>query len=119
MSTASGPSSSLAGLLLLASRIACLIVIAWFVVFAVDQTATASSHQQNEITAGSAPVGSTHESSLHRTLDEVSVAITSPFASVVSGTQSQWTIHIVRTLLALLVYGFGVAFLARFIRVRV
>jgi hypothetical protein len=56
---------------------------------------------------------------VHRTLDEASDALTSPFAGVVSGSQSQWTIHIVRTVLALLVYGLGVAFLVRFIRVRV
>jgi hypothetical protein len=119
----SGPSSSLAGLLLLASRIACLIVIAAFVVFVVNQTASASTHQQNELleddsSAPNAPAPK-HESTVHRTLDEASDALTSPFAGVVSGSQSQWVIHIVRTVLALLVYGFGVAFLVRFIRVRV
>jgi len=120
--TSSGPSSSLAGLLLLASRIVCLIVIASFVVFVVNQTSSASTHQQNELNGGSspAPASSTkHESTVHRTLDEASDALTSPFAGVVSGSHSQWTIHIVRTVLALLVYGLGVAFLVRFIRVRV
>lgn len=119
----SSPSSSIAGLLLLASRIVCLIVIAAFVVFVVDQTGSASAHQQNEISQGSAPTPNTsspeHESTLHRTLNEASDALTSPFAGVVSGSNSQWTVHIVRTVLALLVYGFGVAFLVRFIRVRV
>jgi predicted secreted protein len=116
----SGPSSSLAGLLLLASRIACLIVIAWFVVFVVDQTAHASAHQQNEVSEGSVPAPSSkRESALHRTLDEASSALTSPFAGVASGSSSEWVTHIVRTVLALLVYGFGVAFLVRFIRVRV
>ncbi len=119
----SGPSSSLAGLLLLASRIVCLIVIASFVVFVVDQTGSASAHQQNEISEGSAPTSSAsnpkHESTLHRTLDETSDALTSPFAGVVSGSNSTWVVHIVRTVLALLVYGFGIAFLVRFIRVRV
>jgi hypothetical protein len=119
----SSPSSRLAGLLLLASRIVCLIVIASFVVFVVDQTASASAHQQNEVREGSAPApsasGAKHESTLHRTIDEASDALTSPFAGVVSGSHSEWTIHIVRTVLALLAYGFGVAFLVRFIRVRV
>ncbi len=120
----SGPSSSLAGLLLLASRIVCLIVIASFVVFVVDQTHSASTHQQNEL-SGSAttsepvPSSTAHESTVHRTLDEASNTLTSPFASVVSGSSSEWVVHIVRTVLALLVYGFGVAFLVRFIRVRV
>lgn len=118
----SGPSSSLAGLLLLASRIVCLIVIASFVVFVVNQTSSASTHQQNELNGGSSPAPASdakHESTVHRTLDEASDALTSPFAGVVSGSHSQWTIHIVRTVLALLVYGLGVAFLVRFIRVRV
>jgi hypothetical protein len=121
----SGPFSSLAGLLLLASRIACLIVLAAFVVFVVNQTSSASTHQQNELSgsvttpAESSSASPTHESTLHRTLDEAANALTSPFAGVVSGSSSEWLVHIVRTALALLVYGFGVAFLVRFIRVRV
>jgi hypothetical protein len=121
---ASNPSSSLAGLVLLASRIVCLIVIASFVVFAVDRTNSASTHQQNELsgTAGSAgesgSASSAHESSLHRTLDEAANTLTSPFAGAVSGTSSEWVIQLVRTILALLVYGLGVAFVVRFIRIR-
>jgi predicted secreted protein len=119
---ASGATSSLTTLMRLASRVICLIVIAWFVVFVVDQTGSASVHQQNEVTEGSAPAPSTpdakHESALHRTLNETTDALTSPFAGVVSGSHSEWTIHIVKTILALLVYGFGLAFLARFLRVR-
>lgn len=119
-SMTSGPSSTLAGILLLASRIVCLIVLAAFVVFVVDQTSNASAHQQNKISEGSAPTSDAkHESTLHRTLDETSDTLTSPFAGVVSGSSDGWTVHIVRTVLALLVYGFGVAFLVRFIRVRV
>jgi hypothetical protein len=121
---ASNPSSSLAGLVLLASRIVCLIVIASFVVFAVDRTNSASTRQQNELsgTAGSAgesgSASSAHESSLHRTLDEAANTLTSPFAGAVSGTSSEWVIQLVRTILALLVYGLGVAFVVRFIRIR-
>jgi hypothetical protein len=117
----SGPSSFLAGLLLLASRIACLIVIAAFVLFVVNQTSNASTHQQNELTGSSESASSSpkHESTLHRKIDEASNTLTSPFAGVVSGSSSEWVIHIVRTALALLVYGLGVAFLVRFIRVRV
>ncbi len=109
----------------LASRVICLIVIAWFVVFVVNQTSSASTHQQNEVTGTSPLAGepstaaAKHDSTLHRTLDEAANALTSPFAGVVSGSNSEWTIHIVKTLLALLVYGFGLAFLARFLRVRV
>lgn len=118
--------SSVTGLMRLASRVICVIVIAWFVVFVVNQTSSASTHQQNEVTEGTEhPRGESdasatkHDSTLHRTLNETADALTSPFAGVVSGSNSEWTIHIVKTLLALLVYGFGLAFLARFLRVRV
>ncbi len=118
--------SSVTGLMRLASRIICVIMIAWFVVFVVNQTSSASTHQQNEVAEGTVPVPSEssasaakHDSTLHRTLNETADALTSPFSGVVSGSNSEWTIHIVKTLLALLVYGFGLAFLARFLRVRV
>ena len=98
-------------------------MIASFVVFVVNQTSSASTHQQNEVTSGStsapATPSSEHKSTLHRTLDEASDALTSPFAGAVSGSNSEWVTHIVRTALALLVYGLGVSFLVRFIRVRV
>lgn len=133
----SRPVSSLAGLTLLASRIACLIVLAAFVVFAVNQTSSASEHQQDELggtvsasepasassaggsSLGASSSGAQRESSLHRTLDEVANKLTSPFAGVVAGSNSEWVIQLVRTALALLVYGFGVALLVRFIRIRV
>lgn len=133
--------ASLAGLMRLASRLICLIVIAWFVVFVVDQTGAASAHQQNEVIPGSAPVAGASasagaapgqasasgtatdppksESAVHRVLNEASEALTAPFAGAVSGSHSEWTIHIVKTVLALLIYGFGLAFLARFVSVRV
>jgi predicted secreted protein len=118
--------SSLTGLMRLASRVICVIAIAWFVVFVVNQTSTASTHQQNEVAQGTVPASgesaaaaTKHDSTLHRALNETADALTSPFASVVSGSNSEWTIHIVKALLALLVYGFGLAFLARFLRVRV
>jgi hypothetical protein len=120
----SGPLSSLATLVLLASRIVCLIVVAAFIVFVVNQTSSASVHQQNELTGspGSSSESSSsdpkHESSLHRTLDEAAETLTSPFSGVVSGSSSEWVKQLVSTGLALLVYGLGVAFIVRFIRVR-
>jgi hypothetical protein len=120
----SRPVSSLARLVLLASRVACLIVIASFIVFVVNQTSSASTHQQNELTGSlasreAAAASSAHKSALHRKLDELSNALTSPFAGAVAGSSSEWAIHLVRTVLALLVYGLGVAFLVRFVRLRV
>ncbi|HTA14975.1 MAG TPA: hypothetical protein VK781_08975, partial [Solirubrobacteraceae bacterium] len=53
------------------------------------------------------------ESALHKTIDKAFSTLSSPFSGVTSGSNSQWTIHIVDTLLVLLVYGFGISFLAR------
>jgi hypothetical protein len=51
-------------------------------------------------------------------IEEASEWLTSPFAGVTSGSHSTWAIHAVDLLLALLVYGFCVGFLARTLRVR-
>jgi cytoskeletal protein RodZ len=147
---AASPSSSVVGLLQLAGRIACLIVIAWFAVFAVEQTSNASAHQQSELNggppatsstssttsaAGASPASSSgspsspgssqgatssnHESTPHKVLNETATALTAPFAAVVAGSHSEWVLHIVKTLLALLVYGVAIGYLVRIVRVRV
>jgi hypothetical protein len=129
----------------LASIAACLIAIASFALFAVNQTSSASAHQQgvlngevplaspeNAATAqptSTQPAGSTHprgsapstkrEGTARRLIDEASNAITSPFAGVTTGWNSQWTIRGVKLLLVLAVYGFGLGFVARVVRARV
>jgi hypothetical protein len=117
-----GASSSLASLLRLASWVICLIVLASFVIFVVEQTSSASTHQQEEViehpSSTTAP-SSKHEGTLHKKIDEASNFFTSPFASLVSGSSSLWVIQLVRTALALFVYGFILSYLARVIRVRV
>jgi hypothetical protein len=113
-------------LLRLASFVICVIVIASFVVFAVDQTKTASGHQQEQLaTSGSSSGaqgskgGGSHKSGLHKAIDEASSELTSPFSSIVSNSNSEWAERSFGLLLALLVYGFGLGYLARTIRVRV
>jgi hypothetical protein len=103
-----------------------MIVIASFAIFVVDQSKSASAHQTQEITSGSLISGSsanTHstagESGIHKTIDEASEKLTSPFAGVVSGSSSEWVVRGVKLLLALAVYGFGFGYLARVLRVRV
>lgn len=113
-------------LLRLASIVICLIVLASFAVFAVQQAKSASGHQQEQLNSElpgarpTAPRKSTPgEGTVHKALDEAFNELTSPFAGVVSGSSSQWVIRGVKLLLALLVYGFGLGFLARMLRVRV
>ncbi len=113
--------SSIVRLLRLASLVICAIVIASFAIFALDQTKTASKHQTEELTNGPA-THSTHsstanEGSLHRDIDDASREFTSPFAGVVSGSNSEWLSRGVKLFLALLVYGVGIGFVARALRI--
>ncbi len=121
--------SSLTGIALLASRIACLIVIAWFVLFAVERSTGASNHQVNEVASavndpqlaraeGASGGGSGTSRGGGVTLTKIADEVTSPFNGIVSSSSSEWVIHGERTLFALLVYGFGMGFLVRFVRVR-
>lgn len=113
---------TLARILRLASIVICLIALASFALFALDQTKTASSHQQAEVnnagppstgTTTSSPSKPAHKNELHAAIDKAFSKLSSPFSGVTSGSSSQWTIQIVDTLLVLLVYGFGLSFLAR------
>jgi hypothetical protein len=116
----------LATFLRLASRIVCLIVIVSFAIFVVEQTDKASSRQQNALkgtsTGSAAPHvvdAPTHEGTVHRVIDEVANELTSPFSEITAGTSSQWAIRGVGAAMALLVYGLGVGYLARMLRIRV
>jgi hypothetical protein len=115
----------LATLLRLASRIACLIVIVSFAIFALEQTSEASSHQQNEVTGSAIGTAAPHsekrkhEGTVHHAIDEVASALTSPFSGITAGSTSQWAVRGVGTVLALLIYGVGIGYLARMLRIRV
>jgi hypothetical protein len=116
----------LAAILRWSSRIACLIVIVSFGLFAINQTSTASTHQQealNGVNGGpttSAPAAAhpAQESPVHKAIDEVAGKLISPFSEITAGSTSQWVIRGVGTLMALLVYGLGIGYLARMLRVR-
>jgi hypothetical protein len=113
----------------LASILICLITIASFALFVNGQSSGASTHQQrllnDELPAPGTPQGAAapapakHESLPRRVIDDASNTLTSPFSGVTAGSSSEWVIHGTKLLLALAVYGFGLGFLVRFIRVRV
>jgi hypothetical protein len=116
---------SIMRLLRVVSMIACLIVLASFAIFVVDQSTNASGQQQEEVaqsggqtTHPTAAAGS-HPSGLHKAIDEAANQITSPFAGIVSSTSSEWGSQIVRLLLSLIVYGLGVGYLVRVVSVRI
>lgn len=102
----------------------CLIVVASFGIFAFDQTKSASNRQTEAVAGRSSPSGgssaaSAHESSLHKDIDKASEKLTSPFSRLVSGSHSEWFSRGVKLLLTLVIYGFGLAYLARMMRIRV
>ncbi|MGH2878025.1 MAG: hypothetical protein ACRDK4_00220 [Solirubrobacteraceae bacterium] len=114
----------IARILRLASIVICAIAVLYFAAFALEQTSSASSHQQAEVNVG-APGGgasesnakqSKQESGVHKAIDEVFAKLASPFSGVLSSSSDAWTIHIVDTLLVLVVYGFGLAFAARLLK---
>jgi hypothetical protein len=116
--------SSIVRLIRIASVSICLIVVASFIVFAADETKTASGRQQEQVAAptqggsSSAAARPPHKSSVHEALDEAANTFTSPFAGVVSSTSSEWASQGAKLIIALLVYGFGLGFIARTLRVR-
>jgi hypothetical protein len=106
--------------LVLTAYICCGLVIASFALFARDQFAGASRHQQDELVAGhdttAAPVQvKTHHGQPRRFIDGAAAALTSPFRSL-AHTDSHWALEIEATVLALLIYGVGLGFLARVAR---
>jgi hypothetical protein len=128
--------SPLAGVLRLASIVLCLIVSVSFGLFAISQTSNASAHQQGELNGEIAPPqegqtsaeaaaaqktsgdGKAAKGSARRTIDEVAEAITAPFSAVTDSANGEWLKRGLMLLLTLAVYGFGLSFLARAIRVR-
>ncbi len=132
--------SSIVSLIRFVSTVICLIVIVSFGSFAIDQAKSASTRQQEQLwvatptspasttgtagtagTAGAAGTAATvhRESAVHKTLEDASRRLTSPFSGVVSESSSEWAIRGAKLLLALLVYGFGLGYLAQMLRVRV
>jgi hypothetical protein len=116
--------SAIIKLLRLASFVICLIVVASFVAFAVVQTKSASGRQGEQAASPNGeskpiPSGkSRHEGSVRKALDEASAELTSPFNGLISSS-SEWATRGFKLLLTLVVYGFGLGFLARVLRVRV
>ncbi|HXD54581.1 MAG TPA: hypothetical protein VN618_07490 [Solirubrobacteraceae bacterium] len=116
--------SAISKLLRLASVSICLIVAVSFLLFALNQTSTASGQQQEILNpktpavqgpAGSATGAAPAPNGFRQGVDEVAEALTSPVAGVSS---SEWTDRTLRLLFALLVYGFALGYLARMLRVR-
>ena len=97
-----------------------LFVATSFALFARDQLAGASKTQQNQLAAEASPSSPTapppaqHQPAQpRRFIDGVANTLTSPFDSIVH-SNSDWVNHGIPALIALLVYGVGIGFLARY-----
>jgi hypothetical protein len=129
--------SAIASFLRLASIVLCLIVGVSFALFAISRTSNASAHQQRMLNGEIAPPqegetaaeaaaaakktstdGQASKGSPRRVIDEVAEAVTSPFSGLIDKSSSEWLKRGVLLALALAIYGFGLSFLARAIRVR-
>ncbi len=95
----------------------CALVVASFAMFARDQTASASQHQQSELVAGAPSTAPSAPARPHaqprRFIDQAANVLTTPFAAIVQSS-NQWVKHGLPALFALLVYGLGLGYLARF-----
>ncbi len=104
--------------LVLIAVVCCGLVSLSFIMFARDQIDTASVHQQAEINHdGVVPTPATtpvRHSQPRRFIDGAAAKLTSPFRGLVRHDASAWVGHGVPTLLALLLYGVGVGYLARY-----
>jgi hypothetical protein len=99
--------------------ICCAFVGVSFALFAVDQASTATKQQVTQLDSGSPktdPAKPAKVGQPRRFIDGAARALTSPFRSLLR-SNSQWSVEIASTLLALLVYGVGIGYLARYARV--
>jgi hypothetical protein len=99
----------------------CALVIASFAMFARDQMAGASKRQQTELAAGPASISprdaavSRGHQQPRRFIDAAANSLIAPFKSIIN-SRSEWVLHIFPAVCALIVYGLGLGFLARFSR---
>jgi hypothetical protein len=102
-----------------------LIVAAGFVLFMFDDFSRASTKTQDRIAgydvAAPTPAGERareqRNSKAREYIDDANDVLLKPFAGIVSETnRSHWVERGVPALLALLLYGFGIGYLSRFMR---
>jgi hypothetical protein len=119
----------MAGLIRLVSVVASLVVILSFVLFALDESRAASDRSSRAISgqqASSAADPTPREEKVRERLhskprelvDDANDILVRPFAWTDQGSGSLWARKGVPALLALLVYGLGLGFLARVFKVR-
>jgi hypothetical protein len=103
------------------AAIASSIIALSFILFAAEEVNHASRRQQSEIVipgSGAAAAKSGGHTAARRAIDDASDVILRPFAGLTSGTHNAWARRGIPALFGLLVYGLGLAYLARRMTVR-
>ena len=119
----------LEGLLRTVSIVASSIVLLSFALFAIDETRDASEKSAAGIAGLDATRASDPSARQERArerahsrareaVDDADDVLVAPFAGLVSGSESSWARRGVPALIALVVYGFGLSFLARYAKGR-
>jgi hypothetical protein len=119
----------LEGLLRTAGIVASVIVLLSFALFALDETRNAAkasaaavagldATRSSNPTAGQERARERAHTRVREAIDDADDILVAPFAPITQNTSNSWVARGVPTLLALLVYGFGLSFLARFARGR-
>jgi len=115
----------LASLLRVVSLVASAIVVLSFVLFALDETRAASQRTTAEIaglqaarTADPSPAQERARERAHSSarelIDDVDDILLAPFTWAAPDTTNKWVLRGVPALVTLVVYGFGLSFLARY-----
>jgi hypothetical protein len=115
--------SALGNLLRFIAIVACLVATASMGLYAVNQTDNASAHQQETLATGTTEPAQLQTSEakskgVRGVIDETAKALASPFDGATASSNSEWVKRGAGLGFVLLVYGFGLGFIARFIRVR-
>lgn len=103
-------------LLTFAAFVICGMVLLSFAMFARDEVAGASQHQQNEliVSAHAAPLTQVKQHAQpRRFIDGAASTLTKPFSSIVQ-SDNAWVKQGVPAMIAVLAYGLGLGYLARF-----
>jgi hypothetical protein len=117
------------GLLRLMAVTASAIALVSFGLFAIDETRNASNESVAAVaglqaTRAADPTASEERARekahgrVHEAIDDADDVLVKPFAPIVAGSSSSWVRRGLPTFLAVLLYGFGLSFLARFARGR-
>ena len=96
----------------------CTLVIASFALFAHDQISGASKHQVAEIATGATTTpgvtpASPHHGAVRRFIDGAASDLTAPFRTIFQ-PGSVWANHLFDVFCALMLYGVGLGYLARY-----